>query len=206
MKKMFEKPIVSIILLVIGFFSGIGFVNNWLVINKNYPKITMFNIPFDSQTWGTVSDWTMVLITFFTAIYLVKTFRQQMVTNKLLIVQHKNNIKPNFDIEKIDHNYKIVLRNSSAKNINIKIINHKSISVSSLIVNTFLEYNFNALTRTTSYGVGYSSTFLPENIGLLSGEYHEIAIFEFDDVDGNKYSQKFYYQSDCLHFTISNPL
>jgi len=33
--------------------------------------------PFDPAIWGTASDWIMIAVTFFTAIYLVKTFKSQ---------------------------------------------------------------------------------------------------------------------------------
>ena len=35
------------------------------------------HFPFYVEIWGTVSDWIMIFVTAFTAIYLVKTFRQQ---------------------------------------------------------------------------------------------------------------------------------
>lgn len=71
--------------------------------------------PFDSAVWGTVSDWTMVVVTFFTLLYLIKTFiaqnyslgvQQQTLASQLSVQKdqneltrielerHRNEIKP----------------------------------------------------------------------------------------------------------------
>ena len=38
--------------------------------------------PFDSDVWGTVSDWVMVIVTALTALFIFKTFRAQLKVNK----------------------------------------------------------------------------------------------------------------------------
>nr|HMU04943.1 hypothetical protein [Saprospiraceae bacterium] len=89
--KNYNNISLLIAVLIIGFFGGIAFVNNWLVLNKNYPDIGMFQIPFKADVWGTVSDWAMVLVTILTAIYLIKTFRIQQKQIKI----QKREIKRN---------------------------------------------------------------------------------------------------------------
>ncbi len=37
--------------------------------------------PFYADTWGTVSDWLMLVITFFGTLYIVRSFRAQKTIN-----------------------------------------------------------------------------------------------------------------------------
>lgn len=55
--KNFDNKILTTISLIIGFFSGIAFVNNWLILNKGFPAVGLFKVPFEASIWGTVSDW-----------------------------------------------------------------------------------------------------------------------------------------------------
>ncbi|MBE8720856.1 hypothetical protein [Sphingobacterium pedocola] len=66
--KNWDNTVIVIAAVIIGFFGGIAFVNNWLVMNKYYPEIGMFQIPFKAHVWGTVSDWVIVIATVATAI------------------------------------------------------------------------------------------------------------------------------------------
>ena len=38
--------------------------------------------PFESDVWGTVSDWAMVIVTTLTAIFIYRTFREQLKVTK----------------------------------------------------------------------------------------------------------------------------
>ncbi|PRD56746.1 hypothetical protein [Sphingobacterium gobiense] len=80
--KNYDNLVLVIAVAILGFFGGIAFVNNWLVLNKHYPEVGMFDVPFKADVWGTVSDWAIVLITILTARYLVKTFIEQKNINK----------------------------------------------------------------------------------------------------------------------------
>ncbi|WP_157280224.1 hypothetical protein [Pedobacter borealis] len=84
--------------------------------------------PFNSDTWGNVSDWTMVVVTFFTFIYLVRTFsaqrrsitiqdetlRLQIESQKIQFDQlsleklkHANEVMPKFVVEKGNYQFEI---------------------------------------------------------------------------------------------------
>ncbi|HEY4323107.1 MAG TPA: hypothetical protein VGN20_03955 [Mucilaginibacter sp.] len=39
-------------------------------------------VPFESDVWGTVSDWAMVIVTGITAIFIYRTFRAQLKVTK----------------------------------------------------------------------------------------------------------------------------
>ncbi|PRD57042.1 hypothetical protein [Sphingobacterium gobiense] len=56
-----ENKVIIVGATILGFFGGIAFVNNWLVLNKNYPEIGMFQI-FQADVWGTVSDWAIAVV------------------------------------------------------------------------------------------------------------------------------------------------
>lgn len=52
--------------------------------------------PFNSNVWGTFSDWTLVTVTFFTLLYLVKTFKAQSAS---LGIQQKT-LESQFAVQK----------------------------------------------------------------------------------------------------------
>lgn len=58
-----------------------------------YGSNTLFVLPFISSVWGNFADWATVLVTFFTASYLVDTFNEQKKINR-------SNILPIFQISK----------------------------------------------------------------------------------------------------------
>jgi len=66
------------------------------IIKYKYPvlvfAISMLSIigfcaPFDSNVWGNVSDWTMILVTAITGLYLIMTFHSQQ---KILLIEQSN--------------------------------------------------------------------------------------------------------------------
>ena len=42
-----------------------------------YNKYDLFRFPFESEVWGNAADWTMVIVTIITAVYLIDTFQEQ---------------------------------------------------------------------------------------------------------------------------------
>lgn len=82
-----DNVIIVVAAAILGFFFGIAFVNNWLVLNKNYPEIEMFDVPLQASVWGTVSDWVMIGVTAITAYLLWKTLYSQMRVQKSQEVQ-----------------------------------------------------------------------------------------------------------------------
>ena len=89
--------------------------------------ITLFQ--FDVEIWGTVSDWIMIFVTAFTAIYLVKTFKQQ---NKVLEIERYRftmSIRPSFSAKL--NLYKPIVSidevNKIKVNLDIKVENHRAL-------------------------------------------------------------------------------
>lgn len=54
MKDKIQNIMTIVAVGIICFLSGIGFINNWLGLNKKYPRNSLFDIPFDVNIWGTV--------------------------------------------------------------------------------------------------------------------------------------------------------
>ena len=77
-KKYIRIIVLSVILL---------FASAFIVF---YGTNDLFKFPFDSNVWGNAADWCMTIVTLFTAIYLVRTFReQQKITN----IEHNRYLK-----------------------------------------------------------------------------------------------------------------
>lgn len=87
------------------------------------------HFPFYVEIWGTVSDWIMIFVTAFTAIYLVKTFKQQ---NKVLEIERYRftmSIRPSFSAKL--NLYKPIVSidevNKIKVNLDIKVENHRAL-------------------------------------------------------------------------------
>ncbi|MGM9478932.1 hypothetical protein ACS5PU_21090 [Pedobacter sp. GSP4] len=59
---------------------------------------------FNSNTWGTVSDWAMVIVTMLTAFYLIRTFNAQYEIKKIELWKYLETIKPIYTVELIHTN------------------------------------------------------------------------------------------------------
>lgn len=183
--------------------------------------------PFKSEIWGTVSDWIMVIVTGFTAYYLVKSFEAQKINNsiqattlkeqqKLTIIEqyiHRERVKPSFelrpflkstsvegDVAKYSYSFHFFVQNGTAKNISIEgfLFNHE------LGIN---EHLFGGTTNEKSPG---------DNIGFMEKSYSQKKLekpidgaeyvfrfeffLEFDDILNNRYKNSimFYENSNGL--------
>lgn len=90
-----------------------------------YDTNDLFRLPFNSSVWGTASDWIMIVVTFFTAIYLVKTFREQQEITKIEQGRYLQEILPSPTIEShllssTEGETRILFKNNHAFNVIIK--------------------------------------------------------------------------------------
>ena len=87
------------------------------------------HFPFYVEIWGTVSDWIMIFVTAFTAIYLVKTFRQQNTALEIERYRFSMSIRPSFSAKL--NSYKPLIRigeeNKINVNLEIKVENHRAL-------------------------------------------------------------------------------
>ncbi len=93
MKKFLRQYIkLPIIAVVASIFLGIIFF-------IYYDTNDLFRFPFNSNVWGTASDWIMIFVTVITAILLVRTFEEQKRANNIAYSQHRKTILPKFRLE-----------------------------------------------------------------------------------------------------------
>jgi hypothetical protein len=177
--------------------------------------------PLDPAIWGTVSDWFMFAVTFFTALYLVKTFKSQKKIQDLQEQLHRiesirftNEMQPRFsaqssysDIETFDsgedikHIIHLYLTNTSkgtAKNIRISYFDQEE--------NTQEVY---------SYTFGYPNELLIPQLPVVPIiiSYDEDAnpnyivdtdlVVRFFDMENNEYEQEILYQWFKKKATVS---
>lgn len=201
--KNLDNKILVITVAIIGFFGGIAFVNNWLVLNKNYPRITMFDIPLKADLWGTVSDWTMVIVTGFTAYYLVKTFRAQQIITQLEQKRFLDSHLPILEVEAIKYensnsasktSFDVVINSNPLQNLEIdhNFPDYIDISIPYVIKNVML-----AKGKVLKFNI----TLILEPVFLEITEYSGNTItFKFEDSLGNKYNQHlFFLGSNNVH-------
>lgn len=198
-----------------------------LVIFAISDKSDLFKYPFHSEVWGSVSDWTMVFVTGFTAYYLIKSFKAQVINNniqsktlqeqqKLTIIEqfiHRERVKPHFelrpfrksatineDIAKYSYSFHFFVLNGTAKNINIEafLFNHEKGKNEKLFSSTTPE-------KSSGDNIGfmeeqYSQKKLEQPIDGAEYVFRFEFFLEFDDILNNRY------KSSIMFFEDSNGL
>lgn len=165
-----------------------------------YGKYDLFKFPFNSNVWGNAADWTMVIVTIITAIYLINTFLEQKRSNEIQIKKELESILPIFKIQKssldssphldysdCSHYLKIILTKNDVRNLKFTIHDSKII--------------FNALDR--PYVEVGEVTGFELNQEITSGydnEKHCILEMHFQDVKYNRYKQLAYISNNTVFF------
>jgi len=194
--KNFDNKILVIAAVIIGFFGGIAFVNNWLVLNKNYPKVGMFQIPFEADVWGTVSDWAMLIVAAFTAYYLVKTFREQRIITQLEQKRFLDSYLPILEVNNVSYTniqsfskteFDIIIKSNSLQNLKIShnFPDNFTIAIPYVVKNVML-----AKGRKLSFSISLKLNPVFIEITEYSGN---TIIFEYQDYLGNKYQQYLFF-------------
>lgn len=201
--KNLDNKILIIAASIIGFFGGIAFVNNWLVLNKNYPHITMFDIPLQADVWGTVSDWVMIVVTAFTAYYLVKSFREQKIITQLEQKRFLDSYLPILEVINIVYTniqsvskteFNIIIKSNSLQNLRISHNFPDSFNIT-------VPYVINNVMIAKEKKLSFSVSFVLEPVFIEVNEYSgNTIVFEYEDYLGNKYQQYLLFLgSDNLH-------
>lgn len=210
--KNFDNKALLIIGMIIGFFSGIAFVNNWLILNKGFPNVGLFKVPFEASIWGNVSDWAIFFITAFTAIYLVKTFREQRVITQLEQRRFLDSYLPILEVNDIIYNnlkshsetkFDVIIRSNALQNLEIShnFPDYIDIEIPYIVKNVML-----AKEKKLSFCIIMKLSPVFIEIKQYSG--HTI-IFQYQDYLGHKYKQHlFFLGSDNVYmqpaFRIDN--
>lgn len=63
----------------------------------NFGQLTEY--PFNAQVWGAASDWVMIFVTALTAIYLIRTFKEQKRSNDISENRDRREVMPIFDVK-----------------------------------------------------------------------------------------------------------
>lgn len=148
--------------------------------------------PFQSDVWGTVSDWVVIIVTLGTGIFLVLAFNEQRKTNQLTSKQMKRQILPKFILQYRNDRYELSLTNAPA--IEVSIENTNEI----IFKDGFYEHIEN-------FELHHYPIVLPQIDGSLihDGVRSEILNIFYSDIEGLEYSQTIYYERGLLF--ISTP-
>lgn len=159
-----------------------------------YGKSDLFRFPFDASVWGTASDWVMICVTIVTAVFLIKSFKEQRKSNEIAYKTFLSTIIPVFsaeaDYNEIDENpfsnIKITQRKNAAYELSFPYYNEK-------FIHEPLHYK-----RNTTYYPGDSYSFSlrhkPAN-GFIA--HIKVASISFKDKE-NVHIPKSRYRSPCL--------
>lgn len=163
-----------------------------------YDTNDLFRLPFNSNVWGTASDWMMVVVTIITAIYLIKTFKQQKLATDIALSNHRRLIMPRLSINTFQ-----------IKELNDRLWLGVNVNDNDLY-NIRIEYHTNDFLLT----INDYSNFLGNGQGIYLyvkklnvfhyGDKTKVATFFFEDVEGNRYLQ--YLKRDGHFINIEAPL
>jgi len=164
-----------------------------------YGKYDLFRFPFNAEVWGNASDWTMVLVTLITAIYLVKTFTAQKNANDLSNKIYIRGIMPYFTVSIVKEEDRFYLElkanNNTIRNINLTNIHD------GYLYN--IDFNFNqAIVAKESFISIPVKENLPNDIILM--QPLNVGQIKYSDNEMNFYVQVVYYFHG-QSWTISDP-
>lgn len=169
----------------------------------------MFQYPFPADVWGTVSDWVMVIVTFFTAIFLYRTLRSQKdvqhAQNRFLEIEQirlREQFKP--EIQYCSFNDEDENRFSHKMKKNSEIL---SVSVKNLSDNVAINYKFHlpenpqaemldwfasqpSLIKYNGHGEVHFLIRNPNYENRIPFLFH--FVFTYNDLIGTKYEQRVY--------------
>lgn len=153
--------------------------------------LSNFNInnfgPFQPDVWGTVSDWAMVGVTFFTLRYLIKTLRSQLEVQtiqqdlaKIENYRYKISIQPYFELEVVPpyNEYlfaKFTCKNAKANSVNIVVTEEnpdeiiENVSYDQIVPGLFAHVTTPSFNLEKNITLGY--------------------IITFQDIEGHSYTQ-----------------
>jgi len=164
-----------------------------------YGKYDLFRFPFNAEVWGNASDWTMVLVTLITAIYLVKTFTAQKNANDLSNKIYIRGIMPYFTVSIVKEEDRFYLE-LKANNNTIRYINLTNIHDGYLYN---IDFNFNqAIVAKESFISIPVKENLPNDIILM--QPLNVGQIKYSDNEMNFYVQVVYYFHG-QSWTISDP-
>ncbi len=160
-----------------------------------YGTNDLFTFPFVSTVWGTASDWVMILVTGFTALYLVKSFAEQRRTNDITYSQHRRTIMPEFTINssidvhkvRIDGHIILTLEQNELYSLRVSFISDDFLNQSDILP--------------IDMTVNQSITFVENDISLFQFGNSVCATLEFEDSEGNIYRQMLRRSNSSFHLT-----
>lgn len=159
---------------------------------------------FSASFWGPVSDWVMVVVTIFTAYYLIQTFNEQKKANKIAYNNFILSIKPRFDVnfetekyedEKSQDFLRLKVQKNTLHNFNIKELNSE-----------YIYENMEGNQSIISIGDDVFFAVKPfEKKKQIIFKPIEVLIIRFSDSESNIYQQTVSLNFG-FHWSISDPL
>ena len=184
--------------------AGVAFAIFVVLFLKCYDTNDLFRFPFNSNVWGTASDWIMIVVTFFTAILLVRTFEEQKRSNDIQNEKHLKSILPKFVIYQ---------RNSEIKDVKPSGYKSEYYLLLRLELNNVRDLEFDIISPIIIYNL-LSSPY--EEVGSefrfqLNNKFKSeiddvkthILTLNFNDIEGNPYIQNAYIKNNKVY--LENP-
>ncbi|WP_392469338.1 hypothetical protein ACF3OC_12780 [Sphingobacterium cellulitidis] len=197
MKNKLNILIWSLTSIIIGFFGGIGFIENWLILNKHFDKSQYFEVPLNPNAWGTVAEWMTLLVAVISAYLIIITIKEQKKTNNISYSQHRRTILPKFELSQTRH--AVVLNEGF---LNIRLVDNE-------LYDLDIEFFSNTFTNTRDI--------LPRQLNpnnLVSLHINEVnrhhvgtllcCSISFNDNEGNHYMQSLFL-TNSISYRLTAP-
>ena len=166
-----------------------------------YGSNDLFDLPFNSEVWGTASDWVMITVTFFTAMYLVRTFEEQKRSNDDVADKHLKSIFPKFDIRQESYDTSDDIP-SPFNMINHLIIKLQINDVRDLKFEITHEKIIHSLFDSPYVREGKDFTFdlRSQIITGIDSKKLPLLTLCFEDIEGNCYIQDAFIENNIVYF------
>lgn len=168
-----------------------------------YDRYDLFRLPFDAGVWGTASDWMMVIVTIFTAWFLVGAFKEQKRSNDYLVLNRLKSIMPKFEIrqETRDPNIGPATPLTTLGDLVITLIKNDARHIKFSKYHTKIEYKipdkpYMSEGETIEFKL-VSRIFSKE----MNDKIHIITL-SFEDIEGSRYKQEAFIKGGEVYFEI----
>jgi|GEM_PF-2102461 len=157
----------------------------------------LWSFPLDSGVWGTASDWVMIVVTIFTAAYLIKTFREQKRANDISENKDRREVLPVFSVGRTTY----LNIDTRARYLQIELTKNIAYDVSIVTGNCIQD----EISPDHQYiNVGNTIDFnINEDVLNNMGPKDVVLGIVYSDIDGREYTQIVYFEDD--EFVINWP-
>ncbi|MBE8712513.1 hypothetical protein [Sphingobacterium hungaricum] len=152
-------------------------------------QATFFLFWFNSNVWGTVSDWIMIIVTSITAVLLLKSFSAQKTSNEISYKNYRKTIRPYFSVTIESEEFGV---GNFKKFLTLKVNDNNAFDLQVVEFKTDYIVTLDFIPSFMSTNQEYSVEINEKGLTTINQEPEKIAMISFKDTEGNNYMQEIF--------------